>query len=130
MVVRRLIASLVVLACLLGIVRPAIDCSNCVSRTDCCPAGSATDCGAQIRSASHCAQATHCCALRATVAPSLSLIGVRVPQGHASGFPAATLLATMPTVGRPLLNLRTPVAFIPIHVDESLTYLRTARLRL
>jgi hypothetical protein len=36
----------------------------------------------------------------------------------------------MLTVGRPLLDLRTPVAFIPHHADESLTYLRTARLRL
>jgi len=36
----------------------------------------------------------------------------------------------MLTVGRRLWDLRTPVAFFPHHVDESLIYLRTARLRL
>ena len=127
--VRRLIASMVVLACLLGILKPAIACADCVSRTDCCPAGSSADCGAQMRGTSPCAQASSCCALRAAISPSVSALGIRATQGHASG-PSAIALPVTVRVGQYPRELQTPTAQIPDPINESLTYLRTARLRL
>src|SRR5437763_4422027 len=53
LVVRRLIASLVLVACLLGIVQPALACANSASRTDCCPAGSPAGAGERMRSEEH-----------------------------------------------------------------------------
>lgn len=63
MVFRRLIAALVVGASLLGIVQPAIACANCVSRTDCCPAGSPSGCNETGHQAAPCTHASSCCAL-------------------------------------------------------------------
>jgi hypothetical protein len=75
-------------------------------------------------------QASTCCALRTTVAPSVLAIKARNPQGPASGSAAAVALPTM--VGLRQQSAEPPrlAARIPDHLNDSLTYLRTARLRL
>jgi len=123
-VVRRLIASMVLVACLLGIVQPALAYTNCASRT--CPAG----CAEQLCLASPCVQAGSCCALRATSTPSVSAVRPRTTQAHASGPSPASALPTGLPVGQHPPELRMPPAQIPVHANQSLTYLRTARLRL
>ena len=128
--VRRLFASSVVLACLLGILQPAVACAAaCASHTDCCPGGSLAGSGEQLHQPSPSVQASRCCELRPAIATSVSAIGGRTDQGHASGSSAAIALPALIPVGRPPQELRAP-AQIPDHFDESLTYLRTARLRL
>ena len=129
--VRRLFASLIVLACLLGILQPAIACAAaCASDTDCCPAGSPAVSGEQVHLPSLSVQASSCCELRAAIATSVSAIGSRTDQGHGSESSAAIALPTVFRVGRAAQELRAPAAQIPHHLDESLRYLRTARLRL
>jgi hypothetical protein len=128
-VFRRLIASMALLACLLGIVQPAIACANCTSRTDCCPFGSPAGCSEQMHLASHCAQASNCCALSAAIAPSASPIGSRTSHGDSTGS-FATALPAVVRVGQQLAELRALQALTPDPINESLTYLRTARLRL
>ena len=128
--IRRLIASLVLVACLLGIVQPALACANSASRTDCCPAGSPAGAGEQMRPASASIEAYGCCALRAAISPSVSAVRARTAQGHASGSPAVVALPTVVPLEQHVPALRTPVLRVPDHVDGSLTYLRTARLRL
>ena len=128
--IRRLIASLVLVACLLGIVQPALACANSASRTDCCPAGSPAGAGEQMRPASASIEAYGCCALRAAISPSVSAVRARTAQGHASGSPAVVALPTVVPLGQHVPALRTPALRVPDHLDGSLTYLRTARLRL
>ena len=124
--VRRLIASLVLVACLLGIVQPALACAESASRTDCCPAGA----GEQTCRASASIEAYRCCALGVTVTSSVSAVRTRTAQGHACASSAVVALPTVVPLGQHMPALRTPAARVPDHVDESLTYLRTARLRL
>ena len=128
-VVRRLIASLVLLACLLGIVQPALACANSASLTDCCPAGSPSGAGAQVRPGPASIEAYGCCALRVTDTPCVSALRTRTAQGPASGSPvAAAALAVVPVAQYSAVP--TPRALTAYRVDESQTYLRTARLRL
>jgi hypothetical protein len=129
--VRRLFASLVVLACLLGILQPAIACAAaCASQTDCCPAGSPARSGEQLHAPSFDAQVLSCCELRPAIATSVSAIDARNDQGHAAGSPAAIAPSALIRLGRPPHQLGAPAAQIPDYPDQSLTYLRTARLRL
>jgi hypothetical protein len=125
-VVRRLFASMVLLACLLGIVQPALACADCASRTD-CPAGSTPGCDLP---ASPCAQAISCCEMGATVAPSVSAIAARTTEGHELRSSAASIPPTGLRVAQSLQQLRTPLTRVPDPTDQSQTYLRTARLRL
>lgn len=130
MVFRRLIASLVIVASLLGIVQPALACANCVSRTDCCPAGSPSGCSESGHQAASCAHTNSCCALSTTVAPSVLAVKARTPHAHVATSSAAIGLPTMFGLGREPTEPRTLAARIPDPINESLTYLRTARLRL
>ena len=126
---RRLTASLVLLACLLGIVQPALACANAAWRTDCCPGGSTGGTDQRMHPPSPGMDAHSCCTLRAAVTPSPSTIRGRTDQGQASAPPAAVDLPTMAPFGH-LLALRAPVVQLPDHLNKSLTYLHTARLRL
>ena len=127
---RRPIASLVVVACLLGIVQPAIACAAGASRTDCCPAGSPASSGDQMRPASPALEAFSCCALPAAVTPSVSAVRTRTTHAHTSGSTAIFDLPMQDLVGPRLSALQAPPALIPYYANESQTYLRTARLRL
>ena len=127
--VRRLIASLVLVACLLGIVPPALACADGASRTDCCPAGSPAGAGEQMCRASPSIEAYRCCALGVTATSSVSAVRTRTAQGHASASPTATdLPAVVPVTQH--FAVPTPPTSIAYRASESLTYLRTARLRL
>jgi hypothetical protein len=128
--IRRLIASLVVVASLLGIVQPAIACANCVSRTDCCPAGSSSGFSETGDQAAPCTEASGRCAFSTIVAPSVLAVKARSTQGHVSAFPAAIALPAMVGLGQQPEQQRVLPARVPDHVNDSLTYLRTARLRL
>jgi len=130
LVARRLIPSLVLVACLLGIVQPALACANSASRTDCCPAGSSEGCGEQMRLASAWIEANGCCASRAAVTSSESIAARphHAPK-RASGLPAAAALpAVIPVAQHSAVP--TPPALTAYRANESQTYLRTARLRL
>jgi len=122
-VVRRLIASMVLVACLLGIVQPALAYTNCASRTDCCPAGSPAGCAEQMCLASPCVQAD-------ASMPSVSAVRPRTAPEHASRVSPAIAPPTVAPIGQHLPELRMPAAEIPDHINRSLTYLLTARLRL
>jgi len=126
----RLIAALVVVASLLGIAQPAIACANCVPQTDCCPTGSPSGSSELGQPSASRTQAISCCALSTTTAPSVLAVKARTPQAHVSASSAAIALLTMVGLGQQPAEPRTLAARIPDHVDESLTYLRTARLRL
>jgi hypothetical protein len=126
LVVRRLIASLVLAACLLGIVQPVLACAGCAPRTD-CPAGCTPGCGIP---ASPCAQAISCCEVGTAVAPSISAIAARTTQSHTPGSSVASSPPTDLRVAQSLQERRTPLALVPDPINESHTYLRTARLRL
>lgn len=122
LVVRRLTVSLMLLACLLGIIQPAV---ACVSQSDCCQ----SVCGQPIHSGTGWVQVSECCAT-AAVGSSVSIAAQpRQALEHASVFPA--------TIARPadfqlsvdsLIPARPTATAAP--VDESRIYLRTARLRL
>lgn len=127
---RRLTASLVLVACLLGIVQPALACANAALRTDCCPAGASGGSDQRIHSNSPAIDASDCCAVRTGITPSVSAIRGRTDQSHASGSPTAVDLPTMAPFGQHLPALRAPAVQVPGHLDQSLTFLRTARLRL
>jgi hypothetical protein len=129
-VVRRLIASLVLVACLLGIVQPALACANNASRTDCCPAGASAGSGERMCPASPSIEAYGCCALPAAGTSSVAAVRARAPQGHASGSPVALDVPMGVPLGQHLSAPRTAAAPIRYHANESLTYLLTARLRL
>ena len=120
--VRRLTVSLIVLACLLGMVQPAL---ACVSQSDCCPAG----CGQPTHRSAAWVEISDCCAT-AAVNPSVS---ITAQQRHAldqtSGSPVLTAgpldfqASAHPSVP-PRLTANASA------LDQSHTYLRTARLRL
>jgi hypothetical protein len=122
-VVRRLIASIVLVACLLGIVQPAF---ACVSHSDCC----LSDCDGQMPPGSGWDGKDDCCAIRAAVAACVSLAP---PSRHTldgtGGSPAiigsAADLQPVPPCETPV-----PRPAIGVATDLSLTYLLTARLRL
>jgi hypothetical protein len=122
-VVRRLIASIVLVACLLGIVQPAF---ACVSPSDCC----LSDCDGQLPPGSGRVGRDDCCAIRAAVAGWVSL----APQSRQTldvggGSPAFIALAA-DLQPEPPCKTPVPRPAIGAATDQSLTYLRTARLRL
>jgi hypothetical protein len=109
----------------LGIFQPAF---ACASGHDCCPSGAPAGCGEAIRHADAGLEAPNCWATCAFVAYSVSVIAQpRYALEHAYNS-SATL---------PILRVL-PVATVPpprltqtaLRLDESLTYLHTARLRL
>ncbi len=128
--VRRLITSLVLVACLLGIVQPTFACVTGASRTDCCPARSSAGAGEQLRQTAPSIEAYSCCALPTAVTPSVLGVRARPAQWHASGSPAVVDLPTGYLVDQYPSAQRRPTALVPYHADESQTYLLTARLRL
>ena len=128
-VVRRFLAALLLAACLLGIVQPAL---ACASRSDCCQTGSTPGCGGATCEAPICDGSRSCWATRA-IAPSSVSLRARSDQlqPHASDPPVAanvTLVASL-FQDRPGWT-PLPRVFATTVLDESLTYLRTARLRL
>jgi hypothetical protein len=130
-VVRRLFSSLVVLACLLGVLEPSIACAAaCNTSSDCCPIGSPANGSPQLHQPALAVQAIGCC--EANPAPSISVaaIDARSDQGHACGPSAATAPSILIRVERPPQELTAAAAQIPARFDESETYLSTARLRL
>lgn len=121
--VRRLAASLMLLACLLGIVQPAL---ACVSRPDCCSSG----CSTQAQPGLANAALDDCCGIQPAVGASVSLApqprhALNVAGG--SPTPAAPVVDLQP---RPQQTILAPPSATRPPTDQSLTYLRTARLRL
>ena len=123
LVVRRLAASLMLLACFLGIVQPAL---ACVSRPDCCSSG----CSTQAQPGLADAALDDCCAIQAAVGASVSL----APQPrHALGVVGGSPTPVAPVVDlqlRPQRDIPARPSATRYPTDQSLTYLRTARLRL
>ena len=119
----RLVAALMLLACLLGIAEPAL---ACVSASHCCSSG----CNGQPQPGSGGVRLEECCGLQATLGASLSI----APQtgqalNVAGGSPAFIALAG-PVLLVPTREKLTAQAATTFRSDQSLTYLRTARLRL
>ena len=128
MAVRRYLASLVLWTCLLGIVQPAF---ACASRNDCCQSGSTGGCGGQPQPAASPVGTDNCCTVQTnTPLPASICARPDQPQPHSSGAPVAADLTpvTLPGYLRGWTSL--PPAIGHAVFDHSLTYLRTARLRL
>ena len=122
--VRRLAAAFMLLACLLGAVQPVF---ACVSHSDCCP----SRCTDQVSLGSIWVESSACCAVQAPVGTSLSIAShSRQAPNVAVGSPALVTLADDPLRLVPALEIRAAQAATTSRPDLSLTYLRTARLRL
>ena len=127
--VRRPFALLLLAACLMGIVQPAL---ACAPRTDCCPTGSTGGCAGQTCQPASWLGAHSRCATSA-IAPSSASISARPhhPQTYTPGPPDTAHLGAMDLLPRDRVGWTSPPCVIADTVfDESLTYLRTARLRL
>jgi hypothetical protein len=121
---RRLVAALMLLVCLFGIIQPAL---ACVPPTDCCSSG----CNTQPQPGAVWVELTGCCAFQAPAATPLSV----APQSRqllnvTGGSPALITLADDPLRLVLAPEIRAARAAITSGADQSLTYLRTARLRL
>ena len=112
---------------MLGILQPAF---VCAATAYCCPPAAPAGCGEAIREADAGLEAPDCCATHAFVAYSVSIIAQpRCALDHAYDSPATLPILTelplatdvVPAARRTLTGYR---------LDESLTYLYTARLRL
>jgi hypothetical protein len=127
-VVRRFLASLLLWTCLLGIVQPAFACDW---RTDCCQSGSTGGCEGQPQPAASRVGTASCCAVQTNARlPVLIRARPDQPQPHSSGVPVAADLAPVAPSSHPRRWTPLPRAIDHIVFDQSLTYLRTARLRL
>ena len=115
------------LACLLGMLQPAF---ACASIHDCCPPAAQSGCGEAIRHADSALEAPDCCATHAFVAYSVSIIAQpRYALDHTYNSPATLPILTVLPVATDVV----PAARRTLtghRLDESLTYLYTARLRL
>jgi hypothetical protein len=109
-------------------VQPAFACDW---RTDCCQSGSTGGCGEQPQPAASRVGTDNCCAVQ-TNAPLPASIRARPdqPQPHSSGAPVAATLTPVapPSDPRGWTPLQRAIGHTVF--DQSLTYLRTARLRL
>jgi hypothetical protein len=122
LVARRLTVSLTLLACLLGIVQPAL---ACVSQSDCCQSG----CGQPVHSGAGWIEVVDCC-VTAAVGSSVSIAAQ--PRGvlqQASGFPALSVRLVDLQLSLDSTNSARAITTASA-VNGSRTYLRTARLRL
>ncbi len=124
--VRRLIASLTVWTCLFGMIQPALACAP--GGDYCCPKGSPAGRIDQATVPAAIAVDDSCCAPQAIKSsPCVAAQPRKADQGASPpasmGAPVDLLVAQLPT--RAALLLRTDY-----RRNESLTYLRTARLRL
>ena len=115
------------LACLLGLLQPAFACAPI---HECCPPATHSGCGQAIRQAHAGLESPDCCATYAFVAYSVSIVAQpRYALDHPYNSPATLPILTelplatdvVPAARRTLTGYR---------LDESLTYLYTARLRL
>jgi hypothetical protein len=124
-VVRRLITSLMLSACLLGTVQPAFACGPA---TDCCPRGSASGCIEQITVPA--VPADDCCAAQPTLAASSCVVAQpRKSFDQAVAPPALFGPPADVPVAQSVLQVA-PLFLTDYRADASLTYLHTARLRL
>ena len=115
------------LACLLGILQPAF---ACASIHDCCPPAAQSGCGEAIRHADSALEAPDCCATHAFVAYSVSIIAQpRYALDHTYNSPATLPILTVLPVATDVVP-PTRLTQTALRLDESLTYLHTARLRL
>jgi hypothetical protein len=123
----RFKAASVLLACLLGIFQPAF---ACASMHDCCPRATPSGCGEALRHADAGLEAPNCCATQALVTYSVSIIAQpRYALDHAYNPPATLpILAVLPVATDEIPS--THLTQTALRLDESLTYLHTARLRL
>jgi hypothetical protein len=123
----RFRAASLLLACLLGILQPAF---ACASRHDCCPTTAPSGCSEAIRHSGARLEAPDCCATAAFVAYSISIIAQpRYALDHAYNSPTTFPILTLLPVAADVV-LPTRLAQTALRLDESLTYLHTARLRL
>jgi len=123
---RRLITSLTVWICLLGMVQPA---PACAPSADCCPKGSPAAGIEQATVPAAIALDNCCCARQASTSSPWVAAQPHKALDQGAGPPASMgasldlLVAQLPTRAAPLLRT-------DYRRNESLTYLRTARLRL
>jgi hypothetical protein len=111
--------------CLLGMIQPAFACGP---GTDCCAKGSASGCVEEptVRAV----LADDCCAAQPTLAASSCVVAQpRRSSYHAVASPALFGPPAGVPVAQSVLQVA-PLFLTDYRADASLTYLRTARLRL
>jgi hypothetical protein len=124
-VVRRLITTLMLWGCLLGMIQPTLGCGP---GTDCCPQESISGCTQQ--STVPTVAADGCCATGPALASSAWVVAQpRKSLDRAAGCPSLLSAPAAVPVSRSVLQAA-PLALTDYRGDFSLTYLHTARLRL
>jgi len=127
---RRLVVMLVVGVGLLGMVQPAL---ACATARDCCPTGSPSPCdGGRAGDAAFTVDLP-CCAAHIGSGPAVSIdrTRVRCAIGHSQGSPDPVfLLPSIPIRQPTFVGPAIPESVSSYLNNASLTYLRTARLRL
>ena len=112
---------------MLGILQPAF---VCAATAYCCPPAAPAGCGEAIRHAEVGLEAPDCCATHAFVAYSVSIIAQpRYALDHTYNSPATPPILTVLSVARDVVA-PARLTLTTLRLDESLTYLYTARLRL
>jgi hypothetical protein len=128
---RRLLAMLVVGVGLLGIIQPAL--ARATAR-DCCPSGSPSPCdGVCAGDAAFSDVGQPCCAAHLGSGPAVSIerTRVRFALAHSQGSPDPVFLLTSIQMQHPaFVRPAVPKSASSYLNNASLTYLRTARLRL
>jgi hypothetical protein len=125
LLVRRLISYLTLWICLLGLIQPTL---GCTARTDCYPTRSPALRIEQITTPS--ITADDCCSARCALASSPWVVAQpRKAPDQATSPPALHGAPADVSVPRRVIHAGPPV-LADYHGNESLTYLRTARLRL
>jgi hypothetical protein len=128
---RRLVVMLVVGVGLLGIIQPAL---ACATARDCCPTGPPSPCdGVRAGDAAFSEINLPCCAahLGSGVAVSIDRTRVRFALAHSQGSPDPVFLLASIQMRHPaFVGPADPKSASSYLNNASLTYLRTARLRL
>jgi hypothetical protein len=128
---RRLVVMLVLGVGLFGMVQPAL---ACVTARDCCPTASALPCdGDHAGDAAFSEVDVPCCAAHLGSGPAVSIDRTRgrFVIAHSQGSPDPVfLLASIPLRRSAFVRPVVPESVSYYLSNASLTYLRTARLRL
>jgi hypothetical protein len=128
---RRLVVMLVLGVGPLGVIQPTL---ACATARDCCPTGSPLPCdGGRTDDSAFSDIGLPCCAahLESGAAVSIDRTRDRLALSHSKGSPdPAVLIASFPIRHAAFVGLAVPESVSSYLNNASLTYLRTARLRL
>ena len=130
-VMRRWVTLLVIWASLLGLAAPTIACA--LEKPHCCPGGSPSPCQGSEQPGSAPEAGVACCSVVPESIGTAAIDAVRIRldiHGGTAPDPVATVGWAHPRSGAAPLRGSRPLSLDSFREDASLTYLRTARLRI